>query len=98
MEQILLSQIPLSELKQQLRDIIKEELKISNSNIAEPKEPGELLTRKQVAKILKVSLVTLDKWRKEGKIKYIGIGSPVRFKYSDVMKALENRRELKYRF
>lgn len=44
----------------------------------------ELLTRKQVAELLKVSEPTVDSWRKKGLIVAIKIERVVRFKRSDI--------------
>jgi excisionase family DNA binding protein len=48
-----------------------------------------LLTRKDVAERLQISLVTLSKWVKEGKIKAYKIGRIVRFKADEIDRFLE---------
>jgi len=95
MDNILFSSIPFPELKQAIRDIVNEALINNNSKIAEPKEPDELLTSVQAAKVLQVSKVTLHKWKIEGKIKSYRIGSRIRFKYSEVLEALNGIRTTK---
>ena len=40
----------------------------------EPKQPKTYLSRAEVSKMLNVSLVTLNKWNKSGKLKAVGIG------------------------
>jgi hypothetical protein len=40
----------------------------------QPKQPKTYLTRVEVSKMLNVSLVTLNKWKKIGKLKAVGIG------------------------
>lgn len=50
----------------------------------QPKEPTKYLTRLEVTKLLKVSLVTLNKWNKNGKLKAFGIGGRVLYRYEDI--------------
>ena len=95
MQDILFSQIPFPELKQALSDIVDEALKKYHTTIAEPNDPDELLTSTQAAKILKVSKVTLHKWKLEGKIKSYRIGSRIRFKSGEVLEALNAIRTIK---
>lgn len=57
----------------------------------------ELPTRKQTKEILQVSYVTLSEWSKSGVLPTLKIGSRVRYKKSDVLAALKNVRNLKYK-
>ena len=54
------------------------------------KKKDQLLTRQQTAKILQVSLPTLNVWTKQGIIQAKRINSRVRYSESDVYSALEN--------
>jgi excisionase family DNA binding protein len=45
----------------------------------------EMLTVKEVAKLLGVSLVSIHAWKKDGKIKFYLYGSRIRFKKSEVL-------------
>ena len=45
----------------------------------------EMLTVKEVAKLLGVSLVSIHAWKKDGKIKFYRYGSRIRFKKSEVL-------------
>jgi excisionase family DNA binding protein len=54
-----------------------------------PTEPNILLTRKQAAKVLSLSLPTLHKYTLEGLIPCYRIGSTTRYKESEIIKALE---------
>ena len=62
---------------QEVREAIKEENK-----------PDELLTRQQVAEMLGVTLTTLFHWNNKGILPTIKIGNKVRYRRSDVEKAL----------
>lgn len=74
----------------ELRCIIEESVAKALQKI--PQEPVDdtLLTRKEVARLLKVSLVTLNQWRREGIIFQQKIKSRVYFKKSEVMAVLNN--------
>lgn len=51
-------------------------------------DEDKLLTKKETSKILSVSLVTLSDWEKKNIIQSYRIGNLVRYKKSDVLKAL----------
>ena len=51
-------------------------------------KPDELLTRQQVAEMLGVTLTTLFHWNNKGILPTIKIGNKVRYRRSDVEKAL----------
>lgn len=53
-----------------------------------PKDPEVYLTRKEVSNLLTVSLVTLNKWNKTGRLKAYGIGKRVLYKQSDINNSL----------
>jgi len=54
----------------------------------QPKKQPEYLTRKEVAKILKVSLVTLSKKKKKGVLKPYRLGNLIRYKREEIDQAL----------
>ena len=56
--------------------------------IKEESKPDELLTRQQVAEMLGVTLTTLFHWNNKGILPTIKIGNKVRYRRSDVEKAL----------
>jgi excisionase family DNA binding protein len=90
-ESFILSPIQLTELETILRNCVKSELeKIS---LAPPQPEEELTTTEEATKILRVSKVTLSKWRKEGRIKFYRIGTRIRFKKSDLLAALQTVRK-----
>lgn len=86
--------------RSELVSIIQETIKAELANIA-PKQDNsnddKLYTRKEVAKILKLSLPTLDERTKDGTIKAYRIGGNVRYKHSDVQKSLQEIGSLKYK-
>lgn len=54
----------------------------------QPKKQPEYLTRKEVAAILKVSLVTLTDWNKKGVLKPYRLGNLIRYKSEEIDQAL----------
>ena len=56
----------------------------------EPKQPTELLTRNEVAELLKCNLTTIWLWCKKGKLVPYGIGNRIYFKRSEIELALIN--------
>ena len=86
MEQSLFTSIPIDEFKELIQGCVKSEL----ANLrTEPQPEDEFITSKQAIKILGVSLVTLAKWRKEGKVPYHKISSRIRFLKSEVKASIK---------
>ena len=54
----------------------------------EPKQPKPYLSRAEVSEMLNVSLVTLNKWNKSGKLKAVGIGARVLYRQEDIDNAI----------
>lgn len=69
-----------------LKDV-RAELKEIVQNF-QPKKQPEYLTRKEVAQILKVSLVTLSDWNKKGVLKPYRLGNLIRYKREELDQAL----------
>lgn len=66
---------------------IKRQLENLNLNF-QPKQPKTYLSRTEVSKMLNVSLVTLNKWNKSGKLKAVGIGGRVLYRQEDIDNAI----------
>jgi excisionase family DNA binding protein len=95
--QIFLS-IPLDEFKTIQKNCIKEVMTEINQETSSLKtDLPELLTRKQTAKHLGISLVTLYHWTKDGKLQSYSIGDRIRYKRDEVLQALQQVKSLKYR-
>ncbi len=92
--QLILSSIDKNEFRQWIQSAIVEELN-RKSVFVEKQQVEELLTRKDVAKIFKTSLVTLRQWEKDGKIpKPFRKGTRVFFRKSDIIEDIERRDEI----
>ena len=92
MESTILVNVSVSELTQIIADAVADQVK----HLTPPTKDPELLTRAEVAKILGISLPTLNDWTKRGIIPALRIGSRIRYKKPDVYKALNDVDTLKY--
>ena len=70
----------LSQLKTNLLSELKKEF--------QPKRPEEYLSRSELAKLLKVTTATLDRWTEQGKLQRYGLGARVFYKRSEVEESL----------
>lgn len=95
MENLIFSQIPITELQKFISDTIREEMQ----KIATPTPPPEteFITRNQTAQILGVSLPTLNEWTKQGLIIGYRIGTRVRYKKGEILEAVKQIQTLKFR-
>lgn len=57
-----------------------------------PKRPNKYITRKELAALLQVSLVTTYEWEKKGILHPMRIGNRVRFELSEIEKILSESR------
>lgn len=91
MDNLILSPIPLSELLDQVRKAVREEM-AANSPPGTPAAPGKPVTTQQLCEFLGVTEPTILRWRKQKKIPFFTIGTAVRFDLDKVIKALENEK------
>ncbi len=90
MNQVILNGIELSDLLELFKGVLKQEVKVLTEHLQPPtNQPEKLLSRKETASLLGVSLVTLGAWVKVGKIPSIKIGTRVRFDKDEVLKAIK---------
>ena len=94
MNTIQIQNISISELKSLISNTVEDKIK---SLIPEPVPEIKYLTRKEVAELLGISLVTLHHWVKNGVIKAHKIHTRVRFRSDEVEKALKEIESLKYK-
>lgn len=94
MKDIFLTPISLTDLKTVISEAVRIELKNELQTLS-PKQPEELLTRKETAEILGISLPTLHEWTISGKIPAYRIGSRVRYKRGEIEQSLNKIRSLR---
>lgn len=83
-QNILLSPISLDELETRFFNRFKTEF-LTTTPTAPKEERENFLTAKEVSTLLGVSLVTLHKWKKDGKLKFHRFGSRIRFVRSEIL-------------
>lgn len=91
---IVIQNVSLSDIEALISKVIDE--KIKSINISPANVASELLTRQETAKLLKISLPTLDSWTNTGLIKAKRIGTRVRYVYADVEAAIKDIHNIKY--
>jgi excisionase family DNA binding protein len=94
---IILQGIPLQEFYSQIESIIEKKLEEKLTKIVRQEKVYEkpYLTRKEVCKILQISLPTLSDWAKQGFIKSHRIGSRILFKAEEIDASLISRFKFK---
>lgn len=92
----LIFNLTVSELKELIFECVDSELS-KHSLAAQSQEQEELLTRKQTATLLRITLVTLYHWTKEGRLQSYKIGGRIRYKKDEVLTAVKEVKNLKYK-
>ncbi|PKB42701.1 excisionase family DNA binding protein [Cellulophaga sp. RHA19] len=83
----MLSTLELSDIKKVVEEVIENKLK----NLNPPEKEGlKLLSRKDTAKLLCISLPTLHDWTKTGVVKAHRIGNRILYKLEEVNDALNS--------
>lgn len=95
MENLFLSTHTTEELTGLIRQVFREEVKSIQALPVTPTSE-KLLTRKETADKLKISLVTLNDWSKKGLIKSYIIGGRVLYKESEIEASLYQVKTVKY--
>jgi len=84
-----LTVVQIDEFRELILETVKEAV---SAAVPKPEKPfsefPELLTRRQTAALLGVSIATVDNWANEGRLQKHRIGVSVRFKKAEVLDAL----------
>jgi excisionase family DNA binding protein len=95
-QNLVFSPIPLDELTAVITQTVRSEMERA-AQCFTPPPSTELITRKEAAQILGVSLVTLNDWTKAGTITGYRIGTRIRYKRHELEDAVREIRSLKYK-
>lgn len=96
MEKIILTTHTTEELTGLISQAVQEAVKNSFSVLSSTPQSEKLLSRKETADKLKISLVTLNDWTKRGMIQSYLIGGRVLYKETEIEKSLHQVRTVKY--
>jgi len=96
-QQIIFTGISLEQLQDSIRTTVKDEVDRIIGNLPTPTTVPELITRKETAQILGISLVTLNEWTKNGTLPAQRIGTRIRYQRANVYASLKDIETLKYR-
>ena len=88
-EKFVVTNYDREELILMIKEAFNEELKAALSQQEKGIEYSTLLSRKEVAEFLKISLRTVSKLQSEGKLPYSRFGNRIYFKKGDIINALE---------
>lgn len=100
-DHLLFSSLPIEQLKAELTETIRTELKAIVSILPTGHQQTEFITRKEAATLLGVSLPTLNEWQKQGIVQGYRISSRIRYKRGELetalirIKSAHDRRERK---
>jgi excisionase family DNA binding protein len=93
--EILFTGVKLNELLERIGQLI--DAKISHLPQTTTKEQSGYLSRKEVAKLLKITLPTLHDWTKLNYLKAYKMGTRVLYKESEVIETLERVPSFKHK-
>ncbi len=97
--QVILNGISFEQFKEELKTIVQTEVQkiLTEFPPSTSESSPELITRKEAALILGISLPTLHEWTKNGIIPAQRIGTRVRYIRSDVYASLKSIDTIKYK-
>lgn len=78
----------IEQLKTEISEDVFNKISCLLEKAQTPPPQTELITRKQAATLLSVSLPTVNDWTKTGKIKGYRIGSRIRYKRNEIENSL----------
>ena len=80
--------LPVNEIALEVVELLLPHIKGLKSPPSPSEDRSELLTRKEAALNLRISLPTLDKWTRVGKLTGYRIGRQVRYKQSELISSI----------
>lgn len=91
MQNVILTAIPLETIEQRFSDVVDQKFQTLLTALQQQqteKEPKNYLSRKEAAKLLSISLPTLNEWTKTGTVQGYRIASRVRYKRAELETSL----------
>jgi hypothetical protein len=96
MNSIILQEIDADELRKIIKEVLEENLSQAHSS-KEHCQGLSYLNRFEVARILNISLPTLNNWSKAGLVQSYRIGNRVLYKPEEIDQTLKSVKNLKYK-
>lgn len=87
-DNVILSQIPISELFNLIKQAVKDELDTRDILKSSTRNNEKPITQKELCSYLGVTQQTVIRWKKKKKIPFFTIGTAIRFDLQDVLKSL----------
>jgi excisionase family DNA binding protein len=84
----ILTSVPYEKLLNDLTERLRQVMPQLQATPPPPEKKDDLITRKETATLLGITLPTLHTWSLQGKLKAYRIGTRVRYKRNEVMLAL----------
>ena len=97
MEKVLFTSVPIADLQGYIAQTIQHELSVILKANDAPPDTDELVTRKQAAIILGLSLPTLHDYTVRGIVTAYRVGSRVRYRKGDLLNCLLKVQTVKHR-
>jgi excisionase family DNA binding protein len=94
MQNLILSGVTLNDLLSRIEQLLDSKI---GSHQTQKNEQSDYLSRKEVSKLLKITLPTLHDWTKLGYLKSYKIGTRVLYKQCEVIETLENVPSFKHK-
>ncbi|HPD66382.1 MAG TPA: helix-turn-helix domain-containing protein [Bacteroidia bacterium] len=94
-QQIVIEKIDSEDFFSQIREILRQE--VARMHPESEEIHSELMTRKETADFLNISLVCLNNWTKTGILTSYNISGKVYYKRHEIMQALQKNKNLKYK-
>jgi len=92
MDQFIIIPVSRDEFEEIIRTILRDHLNTPTDNHLDPVSNDFYMNPSEAAKYLNISKVTLWKWKKANKIPYTKIGRSIRYRKSEIDKALKDDR------
>jgi excisionase family DNA binding protein len=96
MSEIILNGIKVDDLVTKISQVFDDKLR-SVLPLGNGTDPAKLLSRREVSKLLRISLPTLNDWTKQGWLKSYKLGRRVLYKQLEVEEALSTVTSLKHK-
>ncbi len=88
MENLILSPISLNQLQQLIEGAVNFAISNYDKNRPNQQPQDQLLTQREVAKLLDVSVTSILKWKKEGLLPYHKVKSRIYYNRAEVLKSM----------